>query len=157
MELWTNDPSTFDGRFVNFEGVRFAPKPAQKPHPPIWVGGRSNAALHRAVRFGEAWHPTSMALDVLRERMARLQEMSAEVGRDTPPVTTIHQPVGFQREQDTSADRRLGRGLPEQVAEDLAVYTDMGIPMVVCNFRGTNTDEVRRAMETFARRVMPQF
>ena len=157
IELWTNDPSTYAGRFVNFEGVRFAPKPAQNPHPPIWVGGRSDAALRRAVRFGEAWHPTSMALDTLRERMARLRQMSAEAGRDVSPVTTIHQPVGFQREPDTSPERRPGRGTPEQVSEDLAAYAGMGVPMVVCNFRGADTDEVRRAMETFARRVTTQF
>ena len=157
VELWTNDPSNFEGRFVKFEGVRFAPKPARNPHPPIWVGGRSDAALRRAVRFGEAWHPTSMAIDALRERMARLQGMSVEAGRDAPPVTTIHQPVGFQGEPDTSPERRLGRGTPSQVAEDLAAYAEMGIPTVVCNFRGANTDEIRRAMETFARRVMPQF
>ena len=157
VELWINDPSTFEGRFVNFEGVRFAPKPTQQPHPPIWVGGRTDAALRRVVRIGEAWHPTSMALDILRERMTRLQDISSEAGRDVPPVTTIHQPVGFQEELDPSQERRLGRGTPAQVAEDLAAYADMGIKMVVCNFRGANTDEIRRAMETFARRVMPQF
>ena len=157
VELWTNDPSTFDGRLVSFEGVRFAPKPTQKPHPPIWVGGRSDAALRRAVRFGAAWHPTSMALDALRERMARLREISEEAGRDAPPDTTIHQPVDFHGELGTTQRRRPGRGTPAQVGEDLANYADMGIPMVVCNFRGGNTDDIRRAMETFARRVMPQF
>ena len=157
VELWTNDPSSFGGRFVNFDGVRFAPKPAQKPHPPIWVGGRSDAALRRAVRFGQAWHPTSMALETLRERMARLQELSAEAGRDAPPVTTMHQPVDLGSEEAVSAGRRLGRGSPAQVAGDLAVYADMGIPMVVCNFRGPDTGKIRRAMDTFARHVMPEF
>ena len=156
IELWTNDPSSFGGRFVNFDGVRFAPKPAQKPHPPIWVGGRSDAALRRAVRFGQAWHPTSMALDTLRERMARLREMSADAGRDTPPITAIHQPVAFQGEGAAPPERRLGRGAPAQVTEDLAVYAEMGIPMVVCNFRGADTDEIRRAMDMFARHVLPE-
>ncbi len=50
IELWTTDPSSFRGRFVNFEGVRFAPKPVQTPHPPIWVGGR--ATLPYAGRCG---------------------------------------------------------------------------------------------------------
>ena len=156
IELWSSDPSSFLGRHVSFEGVRFAPKPTQKPHPPIWVGGRSDAALRRAVRFGQAWHPTQMPLDALRERMERLAEFSAKAGRDTPPVTTIHQSVSFESESSPMTERRLGRGSPAQVAYDMAAYAEMGIPAVVCNFRGVDTDTVRRAMETFARQVMPQ-
>ena len=157
VELWTNDPSSFEGRFVNFNGVRFAPKPAQNPHPPIWVGGRSDAALRRAVRFGEAWHPTSMELETLHERMERLAEWSAEAGRTRPPETTLHQGVAFEADTTASTGRRPGRGSPEQVSDDLAAYSEMGIRHVVCNFRGATTDETRRAMEIFARRVKPRF
>ena len=156
IELWVNDPSGFQGRHVSFDGVRFAPKPAQKPHPPIWVGGRSDAALRRAARFGKAWHPTQMPLDALRERMGRLAELSAEAGRTEPPATTIHQSVGFEAEEIASRERRLGNGSPAQVAGDMAAYGELGIPAVVCNFRGRDTDAVRRAMETFARRVIPE-
>ena len=157
IELWTNDPSAYRGRFVNFDGVRFAPKPTQRPHPPIWVGGRSDAALRRAARFGEAWHPTSIPLEALRERMARLAGLSADAGRVSPPATTIHQAVDFDADGSGTSERRLGRGSPSQVAEDVATYADMGIPVVVCNFRGKGTEKIRRAMETFARQVMPQF
>ena len=156
IELWSNDPSSFRGRYVSFEGVRFAPKPKQKPHPPIWVGGRSDAALRRAVRFGQAWHPTQMPLDALRERMAWLAEFSAMAGRDIPPATTIHQSVSFEADGSPSVERRLGRGSPAQVAQDMAAYAAMGIPVLVCNFRGQDTDAVRRAMDTFARQVLPQ-
>ena len=157
IELWSNDPSAYQGRFVNFEGVRFAPKPAQKPHPPIWVGGRSDAALRRAVRFGEAWHPTSIPLESLRERMACLAGLSADAGLANVPATTIHQAVDFDADGSGLPERRLGRGSPSQVAEDMAAYANMGIPVVVCNFRGGDTEKVRRAMDTFARQVMPQF
>lgn len=51
---WTNDIGTFDGEFVQFSNVQFGPKPVRFPGPPVWVGGRSDAALRRAVRFGEA-------------------------------------------------------------------------------------------------------
>jgi probable F420-dependent oxidoreductase len=156
IELWSSDPSSFLGRHVSFEGVRFAPKPTQKPHPPIWVGGRRDAALRRAVRFGQAWHPTQMPLDALRERMERLAEFSGEAGRAVPPATTVHQSVAFEADGTALAERRLGRGSPAQVAYDMAAYAEMGIPAVVCNFRGVDTDTVRRAMETFARQVMPQ-
>ncbi len=157
IELWSNDPPVYRGRFVNFEGVRFAPKPTQKPHPPIWVGGRSDAALRRAVRFGEAWHPTSIPLESLRERMSRLAGLSADAGRSNAPATTIHQAIDFDADGSGLSERRLGRGSPLQVAEDMAAYADIGIPVVVCNFRGADTDKIRRAMDTFARQVMLQF
>jgi probable F420-dependent oxidoreductase len=56
IELWSNDPSSFHGRHVSFDGVRFAPKPTQKPHPPIWVGGgqRRRTSPRRAIRPGMA-------------------------------------------------------------------------------------------------------
>lgn len=157
VQLWTTDPSSFRGRFVDFEGVRFAPKPVQSPHPPIWVGGRSDAALRRAARFGEAWHPTYLPLEALRERMDRLVATSAEIGRDVPPATTLHLSVAFDDRDAESADRRMGRGAPGQVADDLACYRSMGIETIVCNFRGASTVELRRAMDTFARRVKPGF
>ena len=156
-ELWTTDPSAYSGRFVNFEGVRFAPKPVQSPHPPIWVGGRSDAALRRAVRFGEAWHPTGTRMDVIRERIERLAAIAEEAGREKPPSTTVHLGVSLEEEIGSSDERRPGRGSPEQVAGDVAALRDMGVPVVVCNFRAENTGAQRRAMETFARRVMPGF
>src|SRR3989338_1597807 len=53
--LWTQAPASFSGRFVKFEGVSIDPKPAQPGGPPIWIGGRSDAALQRAGRLGDGW------------------------------------------------------------------------------------------------------
>ena len=156
VQLWTTDPSSYEGRYVRFQDVRFAPKPAQLPHPPIWVGGRSDAALRRAVQFGEAWHPTYLPTDALLERRERLAQFSRESGRAEPPDTTLNLSMAFEEQSEASPDRRAGRGTPGQVAEDLANYASLGIPEVVCNFRAATTDEVRRLMDTFASRVAPQ-
>ena len=53
--LWTTAPATFKGEHYRFENVVMEPRPVQSPHPPIWVGGRSDAALRRAAIFGDAW------------------------------------------------------------------------------------------------------
>src|SRR5207248_7959467 len=53
--LWRDSPATFKGRFTQFSGVSLDPKPVQKPGPPIWIGGRSDAALARAGRQGDGW------------------------------------------------------------------------------------------------------
>jgi hypothetical protein len=56
--LWTTDEPEFHGEFVDIVDVVFEPKPLQKPHPPVWIGGSSMAALRRAARAGNGWSPT---------------------------------------------------------------------------------------------------
>ncbi|GIX47515.1 MAG: hypothetical protein KatS3mg131_1726 [Candidatus Tectimicrobiota bacterium] len=75
-QLWTATPATFRGRYYCFEGVTMAPRPLQQPHPPIWVGGRSAAALRRAARLGNGWFayfetPQSFADKLQRARAYR--------------------------------------------------------------------------------------
>ena len=55
--LWTEDEPRFDGEYVQFDNISFLPKPVQKPHPPIWVGGESKAAMRRTIRHGDTWFP----------------------------------------------------------------------------------------------------
>src|SRR5499426_592280 len=54
---WTSDPASYSGPFVSFRDVQTGPSPVRTPHPPVWVGGGSEAAMRRAVRLGDAWHP----------------------------------------------------------------------------------------------------
>src|SRR5437899_9544165 len=65
---WTSDPASYTGPFVSFRDVHTGPRPVRTPHPPIWVGGASDAALRRAVRLGNAWHPIWVGLPCLRAR-----------------------------------------------------------------------------------------
>ena len=91
--LWTEDNPRFDGEHVRFADVIFEPKPVQKPHPPIWVGGESIPAMRRAARHGDAWHPIDSnprhRLDTL-ERMAngitRLRQLAEDEDRDPATV-----------------------------------------------------------------------
>ena len=57
IELWTKDAPSFQGRYVSFKDMAFAPKPLQKPHPPIWFGGDAEGVLQRVGRFGDGWSP----------------------------------------------------------------------------------------------------
>ncbi|GLY69825.1 LLM class F420-dependent oxidoreductase [Amycolatopsis taiwanensis] len=59
--IWTHDEAEFHGRFVDFDPIFQWPKPVQKPHPPIYVGGNTRFALERAVRQGVGWMPNSVA------------------------------------------------------------------------------------------------
>jgi probable F420-dependent oxidoreductase len=81
--LWTEDRVTFHGRFVHLDDAAFFPKPVQRPHPPIWIGGRSARALERVVRVGAGWiaapRPDAGALAA---DVARLRRLAERRGRD---------------------------------------------------------------------------
>lgn len=69
IELWTKEKPAFEGRYVSFKHVAFEPKPVQKPHLPIWMGGDADAALKRAARFGSGWWPFLTKPEKLGERI----------------------------------------------------------------------------------------
>ena len=68
-ELWTKEDPSFQGKYHSFSGMKFTPKPVQKPHIPIIVGGTSRAAIRRAARTGTGWHPTALSPEVLAQGM----------------------------------------------------------------------------------------
>jgi probable F420-dependent oxidoreductase len=87
-EIWTSDEAAYSGEHVEFEPIWSWPKPVQKPHPPVLVGGNSGAALRRAVAIGDGWMPNpETRLSQLAGRIADLQRIAAEAGRDRIPVT----------------------------------------------------------------------
>src|SRR5207244_8963441 len=97
VELWTKDAPRFTGEHVRFDNIMFAPKPTQKPHPPIWVGGESGPALRRTARLGDAWYPigtnNAHLLDSLpryQAGVARLCQLTAAAGRDPDAVALTY-------------------------------------------------------------------
>ena len=86
--IWTQDEAAYHGRHVDFEAIWSWPKPAQRPHPPILVGGNGARVLERVVAYGDAWMPNRVSDDdALVARMEELQRMAREAGRDPIPVT----------------------------------------------------------------------
>jgi len=87
--LWTQEEPTFQGKTFSISGVRFNPKPVQKPHPPIVVGGTSDLALKRAVRYGDGWYGIARSLDEARELIGRLRELERQAARQRPVEITL--------------------------------------------------------------------
>jgi probable F420-dependent oxidoreductase len=85
-EIWTKDEAEFHGEFVDFDPIFAWPKPVQKPHPPIYIGGESPAALERLVKFGDAWLPRGHASV---SELLRTREWLAERGRGDMPFTVF--------------------------------------------------------------------
>jgi len=82
--LWTQDEPKFEGKFSRFDGMKFSPKPLQKPSIPIVIGGVSRHAIRRAARLGDGWQPLGLAPDALGQGMADLREAARAAGRDAP-------------------------------------------------------------------------
>ncbi|MEV6898258.1 LLM class F420-dependent oxidoreductase [Amycolatopsis sp. NPDC051372] len=80
-QLWTAEEATFHGQFTHFDRAVAYPKPAQKPHPPIYVGGNSRHAARRAARHGGVWMPNSV---VVPERVGKLMALRDEFAPGTP-------------------------------------------------------------------------
>lgn len=84
--LWSEETVEHHGEFFDFDPVKFEPKPVQRPHPPIVVGGDSRAALRRAARLGDGWAPMAQNLDSLPDTLAELRRLRDHAGRDGEPV-----------------------------------------------------------------------
>jgi len=81
IELWTSDTPRFEGRYVAFGGVAFEPKPLQKPHLPIWIGGDVDAALRRAAKYASGWWPFLTPPDKIAERLDFIKSQPSYGGR----------------------------------------------------------------------------
>ncbi len=85
--LWTDGEVEHAGRFFPFDRVRLKPPPMQAGGPPIWVGGRTDAAVRRTARYGDGYVGYMLSPDGFRERMARIRARACEVGRAERPIT----------------------------------------------------------------------
>ena len=93
-EIWTKDVAEFHGKFVNFDPIWAWPKPQQKPHPPILLGGESSYTLQRVVDFCDGWYPRGRAPEKVLSGMKELKDRAAKAGRDmrTISVSTFAAP-----------------------------------------------------------------
>jgi probable F420-dependent oxidoreductase len=148
LELWTKDEASYQGRFVRFENVQTGPRPVTTPYPPIWVGGGSDAAMRRAARFGDAWHPIRNRVSWLEEKAAELASIALSMGRPAPRLC----PRILLRltERPEGDSRRAGEGTLEQIHTDLGALEKLGCPYVLLDFF-TGDVEATRSHETFFR------
>ena len=173
--LWRDSPASFKGRFTAFDGVSIDPKPVQRPGPPIWIGGRSDAALTRAGRQGDGWmsyvvQPERYAQSVDKIRVAGAAAGRAldgfafahlafvTVGRDwesAKAVWVAHLSKRYAQDFEPLARKYGIIGTPEQCAEQLARFRDAGCTYIVLNAIGEPKDE-RDQLERVAADVLPR-
>jgi probable F420-dependent oxidoreductase len=170
--LWRDTPASFKGRFTQFEGVSLDPKPVQKPGPPIWIGGRSDAAMTRAGRQGDGWVSYVVQPERYAQSVAKIRAAAAgrsldgfafahlgfiTVGRDWESAKAVWARALTKRyAQDFEPlARKYGIiGTPEQCAEQIARFEAAGCNYMIANPIGDPKDE-RDQVERIAADVLP--
>ncbi|MBV9859540.1 MAG: TIGR03619 family F420-dependent LLM class oxidoreductase [Alphaproteobacteria bacterium] len=157
---WAPGRVSFAGKLFAFSDMHVSPKPQQQPHPPIWIGGASDAALRRAARFAAVWQPTPLPIGQLVERQAALRKSCEDIGR--APIPTR---MSFRVEFSTitgnmppaGKERPAGHGKPREVAEDMLRYREAaGLDAFQINFHGNRSlDDLLHSMECFMDEVAP--
>ena len=158
--LWTQDVASYNGKFISFDDVHTAPRPIQTPHPPIWVGGPSDAAMRRTVRYGDAWHPIRIQMDWFKNTgIPRLKEISDEEAKSVPELCPRIR-LRLTDSPVTGSDRVVGEGDIDQVHRDLAELENLGCSYVILDTYADDLEAVKnneiswRMLSTVAEKVL---
>jgi probable F420-dependent oxidoreductase len=128
--LWADEVSSFEGEFYTIPPSRMAPKPVQKPGPPVLLGGTADAALKRAGRLGAGWISRSATdLTKIHEQIAVVRAAAEEAGKDPSAVRVVVRGVvrAGQEVRDESGERARLSGSYEQIREDAAWLGELGV------------------------------
>ncbi len=159
-ELWTSPSPSFAGKYTQFADLHFEPKPVQKPHPPIWVGGHARASLRRAAEIGATWHPINRSVDELRAGRAELQQLCEARGRAVPPAVTLRNDTCVLRPgQPAPAAVHGGKvlaGEPAELADRIGELEAVGVEHLVLEFLAPDGADLDRQMTVFAEQVRPR-
>ena len=161
-ELWTSDNPTFEGKYCDFSNIKFLPKPMQKPHPPIWVGGQSRRAMRRAAELGNGWHPVGaipaapMEPEELAQNIVVMHGYAERIDRDPEEIEVSMKAPLYDSASDTKGPRRRFSGRPEQILQDVQTYTDMGVGTIIFDIRGSDLNQALERLDWFAKEVMSQ-
>ena len=178
--LWTEEHVSHQGRFFNFEDVTLVPRPQQQPYPPIWVAGRSDAAMRRAALHGDGWYPYLFTVRRLRATNETVRKMAADAGRDLAGFHWgLNQPTAISEDRAealATAVTHVGQRYvtPERTAEDIAQALcltgtpqdcikaieeriDAGVRDFIFGFLSADAAGLYRQMELVSRQVIPYF
>lgn len=140
------------GKLYDFEGLGQRPRPTQ-PHVPLWVGGSSPAAVRRAALKGDGWLPQGDPRDRLPAQIARIRELRDEKGIQGPfTIGAIAEPL-YIGQPAWEVGRRTLTGGPEQLAESLRAYGEMGVDQIQVRFRSRCRGELTDQIAAFGAEV----
>ena len=162
-ELWTNDAPTFQGKYCNFSNISFLPKPVQKPHPPIWIGGESPPALRRTGRLADGWFPIGNnprhmveTPAQFSEYLSRIRRHAEEAGRDPSQIDVAYvMPVYSPGRAQllSNGEHRPFTGTAQQMADDIKAFEEVGVRRLMLGYNLEAEGDILEQLERFADEV----
>jgi probable F420-dependent oxidoreductase len=155
---WAADVPEYKGEYTSFGGATFSPRPAQRPNPPIWVGGSpggiSAPAVRRCAELGDAWHPLALSLDEIEKGFATLRDLAAKRGRRDAVGLA---PRNLLDLTDTAKGegRVAFQGSVAEVVSDVRRVASLGASWMTFDLPRAGVPAMTRAMERLAREVKP--
>ena len=125
--IWTDKIVEFHGDFYQVPKSLVEPKPVQKPHPPITVGGYGSAAVRRAVELGDGFAGGNVPLDRVAPLVRELKEAAVAAGRDTETLQIVCRGTYRVHDAPQGPDRRALFGTLDEIREDVAHYAEAGL------------------------------
>ena len=158
--LWTEEKPEFKGRFYQIEGIDFYPKPLQKPHIPIWVGGHSRAALRRTAKYGDYWHTTRQTPEFVARNIPYLRQQTELAERDPDKVLiSLKRSVHFSDLGVAEGTAALSGGAlvasTKEIIDDVYRCWELGIRQLTYDFRVEGLDESIQVMDHLAQQLLP--
>ena len=132
-EIWTKTKPEYHGEMVKFDAMMVWPKPVQKPHPPVIVGGAFPYSARRAIRYGEGWIPQASrgAYTEIADMIPRFRQMAAEAGRDPASI-------------------EISSWFPRREPDLMKRYEDLGVSRVVFNLDSEPSEKVLPVIDELA-------
>jgi probable F420-dependent oxidoreductase len=148
----------FQGETYSFAPVYSNPGSAQRPHPPVLIGGLADAALRRVARHGTGWLAVTAGPEKLAERLQTLARMMDEAGRSMRALSLnykIFLNIGAPKRSKFDA-REPGTGSEAEIIDDLKKIFDLGFERVIVRYRGSSADELTRQIDRFVTEIVPR-
>ena len=160
-ELWTSEDPRFQGKYVSFEDISFYPKPVQKPHPPIIIGGTGPRPFRRIAQMGDGWNPMVGTLDEATEHMEQIRGLVRDAKRDPEELWFMRRVSWSFGDADRAAQHvrtRTAEGGDDvetpDVIEQVKANFDSGVNVVAIGFGWETVDDYIRQLEQVGREVI---
>ena len=180
QRLFTEEHVSYHGDFFDFDDVSLLPFPAQKPYPPVWVSGRSEAAMRRAGVMGDGWYPYLFTVRRIKASNDMVRQYAAEAGRDLTGFNWgLNQPTAIssdgsealelavsnvgeryvtaERSAESIAKALCIAGTPDDCVKAVEERIEAGVEHINLGFLASEPDAFYRQMELFASQVIPKF
>ena len=179
--IWATQPSTYEGKFITFKDAEICPKPVQKPHPPLWIGGWTEAAMKRTAALGDGWLPAWLLPEDIGKRFGAVKAMTAQFNRDPDSIHLGIEVYGCidktaqKAREDGLGTLAIGQstferlmtvdqlaevsliGSPEQIRRTVKAYSEAGVSHFEIKFIYPTLERHSEMLELFAQEVLPAF